>query len=146
MSPLRRQIATLLRKGMSDRGIAHQLGCDAKTVAATRAALRLPALPPGNPPAASLEDAWRAHAQPVGEGHVRWTGHLAEGVTPKVCHLGRRYSARRVAFRMQYGREPAGLVLPTCDLPACVAPAHMGDRQTRERDRRLYAAIFGGAA
>lgn len=112
---------------------------------------------------ASMEEAFRAHAEPVDGGHVRWTGATSH-TTPTVWFGGTTYSAYKVAFRIQHGRDPEGTVTSSCDMPGCVAGAHVEDqpmrrrrqederraaRQERERDRqldRLYSGIFGEAA
>lgn len=121
---------------------------------ATRRAKRRPA---------SMEEAFRAHAEPVDGGHVRWTGSTSHA-TPTVWFGGTTYSAYKVAFRIQHGRDPEGTVTSGCDMPGCVAGAHVEDqpmrrrrqederraaRQERERERqldRLYSDIFGEAA
>lgn len=112
---------------------------------------------------ASIEAAFRANAEPVDGGHVRWTGSTSH-TTPTMWFGGTTYSAYKVAFRIQHGRDPEGTVTSGCDVPHCVAGAHVEDqpmrrrkqederraaRQERERERqldRLYAGIFGEAA
>lgn len=108
---------------------------------------------------ASMEEAYRAHAEPVDGGHVRWTGSTSH-TTPTVWFGGTTYSAYKVAFRLHHGREPEGTVTSGCDVPGCVAGAHVEDRpmrhqkqqeerQAERRERqldRLYAGIFGEAA
>ncbi|WP_051814529.1 hypothetical protein RFN58_07115 [Streptomyces iakyrus] len=93
----------------------------------------------------SLEEALRIHAEPVDGGHVRWLGGTSHS-TPRVWFNGTTYSAYRIAFRVQHGRDPEGQVRPSCDMPLCVAGAHMEDRPMRQRTNSLYDAIFGAAS
>ncbi|MEW2420485.1 hypothetical protein AB0911_08065 [Streptomyces nigra] len=93
----------------------------------------------------TLEEAFARHAQPVEDGHVRWTGSAAS-TTPTIWFGGTTYSAYKVAFRLHYGRDPQGMVTPGCDVPHCVAGAHVEDRPMRQRTNTLFTAIFGGAA
>ncbi|MGA6223512.1 hypothetical protein ACPESV_24645 [Streptomyces umbrinus] len=97
------------------------------------------------PRPASPEDVFRAHVEETSGGHVRWTGPIAHQ-TPAVRFEGRMQSAYRVAFRLHHGREPVGLATPGCDVPGCVAGAHVEDRPMREHTRQLYQAIFGEAS
>jgi hypothetical protein len=108
---------------------------------------------------ATLKEAFDRHAMPVDGGHVCWTGPTSHA-TPTVWSEGAIYSAYRTAFRLHHGREPEGTVTSACDVPLCVAGAHVEDRpmrqqkrqeerQARQREKqldRLYAGIFGAAA
>ena len=67
-------------------------------------AQRDPSLPRRTKPRpASLEEAFREHAEALDDGHVLWTGSISNG-TPTVRHDGTSRSAYRVAFRAQHGR------------------------------------------
>ncbi|MFF8391832.1 hypothetical protein [Cellulosimicrobium funkei] len=150
---VRADVAELLRAGHSNRAIARQLHTDAKDVAEARERLGLPKAKSGVKAAASVEDLFWRRVQPVGEGHILWTGHRnnggAEGGCPVLRHGGKLWSAYRVAFTIRHGREPQGKVTPTCDRDGCVAPDHTQDRAIREQEKRvdaLYAGIFGGEA
>ncbi|MFJ8144654.1 hypothetical protein ACIQ6R_06215 [Streptomyces sp. NPDC096048] len=146
---IRADIAELLRAEVSHLHIARQLHVSRKTVSATHHALDLPPrVRGGGAPHATIEDAYRAHAEAGDDGHVRWTGYL-DGTLPIVCHGGRRTPAPRVAFRLHHGRDPEGRLTRTCDMPGCVAGAHYADRPLREANRRAdkaFAAIFGLSA
>ena len=93
----------------------------------------------------SLDEAFRARTEPLDGGHVRWTGSTSHG-TPTVRFENNSYSAYKVAFRAQYGRDPEGLVTSTCDMPGCVSGWHVADRPMREKTDAAFAAIFGEAA
>ncbi|MEV6791298.1 helix-turn-helix domain-containing protein [Streptomyces sp. NPDC051320] len=143
---VRADVARLLREGLSDRVIADRLDVCARTVAATRAALRMPKHKSGRVPAASVEELFRLRTRPVDGGHLEWTGYRHQGV-PALRHAGRNLSACRIAFGIRYDREPEGNVLPGCDFAGiCVEPGHMEDRVIRERNRAIYKAIFGEVA
>ncbi|MFF9554551.1 hypothetical protein ACF1DY_01785 [Streptomyces albus] len=140
---IRRDVADLLRQGLSDRRISEQLHVDAKAVAATRKALGLPKHRPGRAPAASLEEAFWARTEPVEGGHLRWTGTRGRHEAPIVCFRGRRVSAYRVAFGLSHTREPRGHCSPGCGYPGCVAPEHVDDDLDRTRTRAMLHAVQG---
>ncbi|MET9012277.1 hypothetical protein ABZX74_15365 [Streptomyces olivaceoviridis] len=94
------------------------------------------------PQAASVEDVFRRNAEPIEDGHVRWTGSFAHN-TPNLRFQHANYSPYRIAFRLHYGREPEGRTQPACGMPHCVAGAHLEDRPMRQRTNSLYDAIFG---
>lgn len=142
---IRDDIAALLRAGHSQGHIVRELHVGILTVQRTREALGLPPHPAGGSSGhATPDDAFRARTAPAAFGHVLWTGHVCRG-TPMVVHRKAARSAYRVAFRLHHGREPVGRVTPGCDMPLCVAGAHVEDRPIREQTRKTYAAIFGGA-
>jgi hypothetical protein len=105
--------------------------------------------------AKSLKEAFSRHAVRDDGGHVRWTGTTSH-TTPSVWFQGATYSAYKVAFRLHHGREPEGTVTSGCDVPHCVAGAHVEDRPMRHAKQeaarqerqlnRLYSGIFGEAA
>ncbi|MDX3248820.1 hypothetical protein [Streptomyces sp. ME18-1-4] len=108
---------------------------------------------------ASMEEAFARHAKPADDGHVQWTGSMSH-TTPTVWCGTTTYSAYKIAFRLHHGRDPEGVVTSSCDMPGCVAGAHVEDRPMRQRRQqeeqraarremqldRLYADIFGEAA
>ncbi|MEV6833551.1 helix-turn-helix domain-containing protein [Streptomyces sp. NPDC051133] len=148
---IRADIAELLREGVPEIRIARQLGVAPATVRRAREALGLPRPRRGRRDSySSLEEAFRAHVERMGEGHLRWTGYVdARRNVPYVCHRQQRVTAARVAFRLHHGRTPEGPVWPSCDMEHCVAGAHLEDRRIREANRRADAAdeaLFGGAA
>lgn len=106
-------------------------------------AQRDPSLPRRTRPTlASLEEAFRAHTELVEGGHLRWTGPAAHG-TPVVRFDGGMHSAYKVAFSLQHGREPEGLVTSTCDMTGCVSGWHVADRPMRQKTEAAFEAIFG---
>lgn len=146
---VRPDIAELLNAGVSHLDIARQLHVSRKTVAKAHHLLGLPArIRGGGTPYASIEDAFRAHAEPADGGHARWTGCIDGGV-PRVFYRGQRMPALRVAFRLHHGRDPEGRLSRTCRMPGCVAGAHYADQHLRAANRRsdkAFAAIFGRAS
>ncbi|MFH8792251.1 hypothetical protein [Streptomyces sp. NPDC017941] len=100
------------------------------------------------PRAATVEESFQLHTEPIDGGHLRWTGYISHG-HPTVCHRGSTYSAYRVSFRLHQGREPVGRATPTCGVEGCLAGGHLADRPMREANRRAdaaFAAIFGDAS
>ncbi|MFE1192878.1 hypothetical protein ACFW6E_08765 [Streptomyces olivaceoviridis] len=82
---------------------------------------------------ASVEDAYRAHAVPTAQGHVRWTGPTTSiHRTPVVNHGDTSVSAYRIAFQLHHGRAPEGIVRITCGTKHCVAGAHLEDAVMRQ--------------
>ena len=141
---IRADVAELLRAGLSDDAVAKRLHCCRKTVAATRAALRLPKTPPGSQQR-SLADLIAARTEPVEGGHLRWIGTVKASGTAVLNYQGQGpRSAHRLVFINRYGREPVGKVRTGCDYPGCVHPDHVEDQPMRERNRKAFAAIFGG--
>lgn len=140
---VRTDIAELLRAGLSDDATAKRLHCCRKTVAATRAALRLPKTPPGSQQL-PLADLIAARTEPVEGGHLRWTGTVNASGTPVLNYQGQGpRSAHRLVFINRHGREPVGKVRTGCAYPGCVHEDHVEDRPMRERNRATFAAIFG---
>lgn len=137
----RADIVALLAEGHSDRYIVHALHTSQKRVARYRTDLQLPRAKRN---VITVEQAWTARTQPTADGHLAWTGGVREGV-PVFKHDGDEYSARRLAFRMAHGREPAGRVHAGCGWPPCVKPQHVEDQRMRDQLRTQYTAIFGDA-
>ncbi|MFE6362929.1 hypothetical protein ACFVP3_23385 [Streptomyces sp. NPDC057806] len=137
---IRADIAELLRAGHPESHIASELRVSPKTVRAARRALGMPD-PPRGKPASTLEEAFRAHTEEIGDGHVRWTGYVdaASGTPVLSCH-GRRLAAPKAAFLLHHEREPVGKPAPTCGMTDCIAGAHLADRPMREALRRTEVA------
>lgn len=142
---IRPDIAERLRAGTPQAYIVRELRVSPITVQRTREALGLPAPKAGPPRPPSMEDEFRRLAEPIEDGHVRWTGPVHTGV-PMVRWRQTTRSAYRVAFETQHGRTPVGRVLPGCGLHGCVAGAHVEDHPMRQKTRDTYAAIFGEAS
>jgi hypothetical protein len=141
----REEIVALLRQGLSDKQIGKRLRTNPKRAAQLRAELNLPATAVV---ALTFAERWAANTEPVGGGHLRWTGRFRDGDTPAVTDGGRTVHVRRAAFERLHGRPPVGLVLPGCGRGDCVRPEHLEDRPMRDQLAAQYHAIFGttGAA
>lgn len=118
---------------VSDLAIARKLECGYQRVAGIRKRFGLPAYTRGKRPAyGSSKEAFDAQTEPVEGGHLRWTGPREKCGTPVLRWRTLLQTAYRVAFRMQYGREPVGKVFRSCGIPGCVAGLHQEDRPMRE--------------
>lgn len=95
-----------------------------------------------NPPAAieeaapprpklTLRSVWERSVQLV-DGHAVWTGYQPVAIG------GKNHTPQQVAFKVDRGRDPVGVVRKTCDADGCVLPAHLADQA--ERDARRMAA------
>lgn len=140
---LRADIAAMLHAGHTDNAIVRELHTSKRAVANHRRHLRLPPTPRTAP---TLEQAWATYARPAGQGHMEWTGPVSHSGTPVVTHRQARHSARAVAFRIRYGRDPIGYAKAACDHPGCVAPACVTDKPMRTQLNTQFNAIFGGTA
>lgn len=138
----RADIVALLQEGHSDRYIGRALHTNPKRAGRIRAELGLPKSE--RKQGLALEQKWATWTRTVSGGHVRWTGAV-RGITPNLVHRQRNYSARRIAFQIEYGRQPVGRVLPGCEYTWCVAPGHVTDGPMRRADA-VYAVLFGRAA
>jgi hypothetical protein len=81
----------------------------------------------------TLRDLWNQRTELV-DGHMRWTAS-----TP-VSFRGHSTTPQRIAFRLDRGREPEGIVRPTCGVKGCVLPAHLADQAERNALRKQAAA------
>lgn len=137
----RADIAALLNDGHTDEYIARELHTGTRIVARTRRQLNIPPIKAAQTP----EQAWAAYAQPAGQGHMEWTGPRNHAGTPVFTYRTRRLSARAIAFKTQYGRDPIGYVKALCDYPGCVAPDCVADKPMRQQLDTTFNSIFGGA-
>ncbi|MEU0627697.1 hypothetical protein [Streptomyces sp. NPDC005989] len=125
--------ALLAEDDVSDLAVVRQLGCGYQRVAAIRKQFGLPAYTRGRRASyGSLEEAFTAQTEPVEGGHMRWTGTREKSGTPVLRWRTLLQTAYRVAFLMQYGRDPVGKVFRTCGIPTCVAGLHQADRPMRD--------------
>jgi hypothetical protein len=134
-------IAELLYAGVSNHNIAAELGISHRHIADTRTLLGLPDARTIKGPA-SPEDLYWRRTRPADDGHLEWTGHRNNTGVPVLHTAGRMYTARRVAFRIRWGREPIGRVTSGCEHDGCVHPDCVEDQPMRDQ----YAAIFGEVA
>ncbi|MFF7879150.1 hypothetical protein ACFZDM_33555 [Streptomyces californicus] len=140
----RADVVALIRDGKSDRAIARELGIARREAAATRRAVGAP--PVKTVYTLTVEQMWHTYARPTYTGgHMDWTGPTNHAGTPIVKRRQVSHSARGIAFRRRYGRDPVGYVRATCDRPGCVAEEHVADAPMRAELNAQYNAIFGGA-
>lgn len=81
----------------------------------------------------SLRDLWEQRTKKVG-AHLKWTAS-----TP-VSFRGHTTTPQRIGFRLDRGREPVGIVRPTCGVRGCVLPADLADQVERDELRKQAAA------
>jgi hypothetical protein len=141
---IRTDVAEMLHAGHSDRAIAEELHTDAKAVSAARRVLGLPRHKTGIKAADSPQDLFRQRTRPVDGGHLEWTGYRTNDGVPFFRWKKQGFTAGRMAFVMQHGREPVGQVRPGCDYEGCVAPGCVEDQQMRNKLNTTFNAIFGG--
>ncbi|MGC5400180.1 hypothetical protein ACPXCP_31125 [Streptomyces sp. DT20] len=139
---VRADIAAMLRDGHTQTDIMATLHVGPHIVTHTRRALHLTGQRPGRKPLPTLEQALRERVTITAEGCWMWNG---PATFQMLNHRGARITARRAAFTIRWGRDPAGTVTPVCEHPNCAAPDHMQDRPMREQLNAQYAAIFGPA-
>ncbi|MEU2426970.1 hypothetical protein ABZ619_39160 [Streptomyces sp. NPDC007851] len=96
---------------------------------------------PGTVPT-EVKWAFRDRLHRVGD-HRIWQGTADGGTTPVLYVGDNRYAARRIAWVLDRGTEPVGLILTTCKTRLCVHGPHLTDEVTRQRERILYAALHG---
>ena len=134
----REEIVALLRQGnLSESEIARRTGISRPTVHNVRKEYGLPAPILGSRSRyTSLEDAYRQHAVPAGDGHMKWTGVVSHQGAPMARVRHRTESAFQIGFRLHHGRESEGRVTPVCGMPDCVAGAHCEDRLMRRARQR----------
>lgn len=82
-------------------------------------------------PERTLHTIWKERTSPLPGGHIGWRGGTAD-------FDGRRYTPRQIAFILDRGRPPVGVVRRTCAVVECVHPRHVADNQ--ERYERQQAA------
>lgn len=86
---------------------------------------------PKQPHPTSLQELLNRYTSPADGGHLLWTG----GKTPDFRK--RQYTPNQIAFIVDRGYEPNGVVQRLCDVRGCVQPLHLAD--TAERHQRAAA-------
>ncbi|MDX2841464.1 WhiB family transcriptional regulator [Streptomyces ipomoeae] len=105
----------------------------AKGARRTRRATRNPR-GPLQPPPGSLRELLDRHTSSQPGGHLLWTG----GKCPEFQQ--RQFTPNQLAFLVDRGHEPDGVVHRLCEVRGCVQPLHLADTQER---RQLTAAVRG---
>ncbi|MET7746789.1 hypothetical protein [Streptomyces sp. NPDC005385] len=143
-------IVPLLQAGLSDSEIGRRLFHHRTSIALVREALRFPPARLG-PAVEPLSVKFVRHTKSVEGGHLQWVGPRTQDLVPVLSHgTARRLTARQVAYRMERGRKPSGIVKSACVHPWCVAPAHQADEVDRDRERcqapqlDAASALLGG--
>ena len=128
---VRADIAAMLRDGHTDTYITAHAHVTHTTVAAARAALRIPKCRPGQRSPDSLEQVLQARTRPAGI-HLEWTGQYLRK-TPIA-----RYRGRAV---VRFGGVVPGATLPGRDqvIAAVHNQARLGDRRRLKRGNRRCA-------
>lgn len=147
MTAARAQAIAMLRAGATSKQVYEATRVGPNDIARLRRQhnIPVPARDPNRAARHTVDEAFALHARDTDDGHVLWTGPRS-GRSCDLIASGRRYNARRIAFRRHRGRDPQGRLWRTCDEPACIAGAHHTDRLIRQanaRADRAYTAIFG---
>ncbi|MYR58869.1 hypothetical protein GTY54_22385 [Streptomyces sp. SID625] len=130
MKPSFEQVWQILQADVvSDAELAKRLGCKPDLVRRARASLGMEPmpLPPSNARMPHEERLMLFSEQRPG-GHRRWLGSVSGSGLPVIGSA----SVARIAFRAEYGREPAGRVQPGCGRRWCVAGPHQTDQSMRD--------------
>lgn len=92
-------------------------------------------LRPEMDPVTRLEDVWERSTRPLPGGHLAWAAGTARHVTIR----GVTYTAGQLAFAVDRGRRPVGMVrrTPDCEVVECIHPRHLEDAEERELRRKL---------
>jgi hypothetical protein len=92
-------------------------------------------LRPEMDPVTRLEDVWERSTRPLPGGHLAWAAGTAAHVTIR----GVTYTANQLAFTVDRGRRPVGMVrrTPDCEVVECIHPRHLEDAEERELRRKL---------
>lgn len=76
----------------------------------------------------TLRDIWDDRTHVLPDGHLGWNGGSKN---TNFQFQGRTYTPKQVAFQVDRGREPIGIVRRTCEVEACVHPRHLADNVER---------------
>ncbi|MGW0800322.1 hypothetical protein [Streptomyces sp. NPDC002692] len=142
--PMAADIAPLLKEHLSNAEIARRLYVSPGVVARVRADA---GMPPYRQPTESLRAKFHRHATTVDDVHMVWTGQRTQDLVPVLSHGSKsRITARRVAYKLEHGREPVGNVVSTCQYEWCVAPACQADSVDREREHATAPQLDAAGA
>ncbi|MDH6116866.1 hypothetical protein ABH930_000285 [Kitasatospora sp. GAS204A] len=94
----------------------------------------------------SAEAKLAALTEATPDGHLAWAGPTTADGRQILTHGGVNHTAARVAFRARWGREPIGVVLPSCEYPRCLLGEHLDDTKARNAYRAMFSAVFGRTA
>lgn len=75
----------------------------------------------------TLRNLWEERTYPLPNGHLGWRGKLSPNFQ------GKQYTPKRIAFVLDRGREPVGIVRRTCEVAECVHPRCLADKQERQQ-------------
>jgi hypothetical protein len=92
-------------------------------------------LSPEPQPVRTLQTIWDARTVPLDGGHLGFTGAIP------VSFAKRSYTPQQIAYELDRGRPPTGLVRARCGVAGCVLPAHLADQAEREAARAARAAL-----
>lgn len=140
MMPSFESIARILgEETVSDAELAYRLDCKRDLVARVREALGQKPMPlPPHNVRLPHEERLVIFSEPVRGGHRRWLGSVSGHGMPVIDCL----SVPRIAFCLEYGREPVGRVLPGCGRRLCVAGPHQTDQPMRDAvDQELWSGV-----
>lgn len=88
-----------------------------------------------NPSGRTLRDIWDERSRVLPGGHLGWVT-----ATASIMFEGRVYTPKQVAFVLDRGRPPVGIVRGTCGVDGCVHPRHLADNEERALSRRAAEA------
>jgi len=133
-------VLDLLHQGVTDTEISNRLQLTRTTVRRIRQAH---GLPKQSRQPLTLNQKWELRTQPLTGGHLVWTGERSTGSRTPVLHYKNKvHSAAGIAFRQRTGRDPVGYARAECGLLHCVAPGHVDDTSTRQRDRQALRDLL----
>lgn len=137
------EVAMLIERGQSDRGISMALKVDRRTVRKIRRMLGVAPYVVATDVDARLAE----HCtEPDENGHVMWTGALTSGGIPRLRCGNREMSASHLVYLRRTGREPVGIVKADCGVRGCLAPTHVVDEIERRTIRLMMRNVNGRPA
>lgn len=134
-------VCDLIDEGLTNTAIGQRLHLERQTVGRIRRALGIANVAQQS---LTLQEKWAARTRPVEGGHLEWTGERqSTSGTPVMRYREKAYSAARIAFRIKHDREPEGYAKSECGMQHCVAPDHVDDTATRDRDHGALRIVLG---